>query len=315
MTAPTPAIEDVMALSPLQQGLYSLAALTADEVREDPYVIAMAADITGALDVRLLRDCTAAMLVRHPNLRASFFRGNLSRPVQVVPTRVDLPWQHLTAGADEVAALEAAERARPFTLENGPLIRFLLIEVPGSHWRMVVTAHHIVIDGWSLPLFVGELITLYRGGGDTAALPPAPRPYRDYIGWLAGRDPEASRALWREHLKGVDGPTLLTPALTATEPRPGRPRRTEVRLDRDATAMLVEAARRSGVTVNTVVQLAWATILSAITDRSDITFGVTVSGRPGELSGVEAMVGLFINTVPLRVRLDPATPVGRQALA
>lgn len=309
------AIEDVMALSPLQQGLYSLAALTDSESREDPYIIAMAADVSGALDVALLRDCTAAMLVRHPNLRASFFRGNLSRPVQVVPTRVDVPWRHVTATADEVAALEADERGRPFALENGPLIRFLLIELPGSHWRMVVTAHHIVIDGWSLPLFVGELITLYRSGGDLAALPPSPRPYRDYIGWLAGRDPEASRALWREHLKGIDGPTLLTPALTATQPPAGRPKRTEVRLDRDATTVLADAARNRGVTVNTVVQLAWATILSGMTDRSDITFGVTVSGRPGELTGVEAMVGLFINTVPLRVRLEPHVPVGRQALA
>jgi mycobactin peptide synthetase MbtF len=308
-----------MALSPLQQGLYSLAALSerdaGGEAGEDPYTIAMTADVTGALDVPLLRECAAAMLVRHPNLRASFLRGNLSRPVQVVPTRVDLPWTQVRAAAGDVAALEAAERARPFVLENGPLIRFLLIEVPGSHWRMVITAHHILIDGWSLPLFVGELITLYRSGGDSAALPPSPRPYRDYIGWLAGRDPEASRALWREHLKGVGGPTLLTPALSATEPSAGRPRRTEVRLDRDATTALAEAARSRGVTVNTVVQMAWATILSALTDRGDVTFGVTVSGRPAELSGVEAMVGLFINTVPLRVRLDPAAPVGQQALA
>jgi mycobactin peptide synthetase MbtF len=310
-----PAIEDVMALSPLQHGLYSLAVLNDGDADagEDPYVIAMTADITGALDVPLLRACAEAMLRRHPNLRASFFHGNLSRPVQVVPTTVDLPWRHVSAGADEVAALEAAERARPFHLEHGPLIRFLLIEVPDAKWRMVVVAHHILIDGWSLPLFIGELITLYRSGGEMSALPPSPRPYRDYIGWLAGRDPEASRALWREHLKGVDGPTLLTPALTATEPPSGRPRRTEVRLGQAATAALAEAARTRGVTVNTVVQMAWATILSAITDRCDVTFGVTVSGRPGELTGVEAMVGLFINTVPLRVHLDPKSTVGAQA--
>ena len=319
MTDDKPAIEDVMALSPLQQGLYSLAALTdfgeEGEPGEDPYVIAMAADITGTLDVPLLHDCAAAMLVRHPNLRASFFHGNLSRPVQVVPTKVELPWRHLTASAGEADALEAAERARPFHLEHGPLIRFLLIELPDSHWRMVVVAHHILIDGWSLPLFVGELITLYRSGGAIEAMPASPRPYRDYIGWLAGRDPAASRALWREHLKGVDGPTLLTPALTAAEPPAGRPRRTEVRLGQEATAALAEAARTRGVTVNTVVQLAWATILSAVTDRSDVTFGVTVSGRPGELAGVESMVGLFINTVPLRVQLDPKASVGVQASA
>ncbi len=310
------AIEDVMALSPLQQGLFSLAKLTAGEDgADDPYVIAMAADITGALDAELLRRCAATMLARHPNLRASFLRGgNLSRPVQVIPTRVDVPWRHITATADEVEALDADERRRPFDLERGPAIRFLLIELPGPSWRLVIVAHHIIIDGWSLPLFVGELITLYRSGGDMQALPPPPRPYRDYIGWLAGHDQEASRSLWRDHLAGIDGPTLLSPALTAGEPPVGSPRRTELKLDPDATGQLAEAARSRGVTVNTLVQMAWATILSAFTDRSDVVFGVTVSGRPGELTGVETMVGLFINTVPLRVRLDPAAPVGAQCV-
>ncbi len=310
------AVEDVMALSPLQQGLYSLAKLTGGEDgADDPYVIAMAADITGALDAELLRHCAATMLARHPNLRASFLRGNLSRPVQVIPTRVDVPWRHITTTADEVEALDADERRRPFDLEHGPAIRFLLIEVPDNCWRLVIVAHHIIIDGWSLPLFVGELITLYRSGADAAVLPPPPRPYRDYIGWLAGRDQETSRSLWREHLADIDSPTLLTPALTAGEPPQGSPRRTELKLDDDATAQLAEAARMRGVTVNTLIQMAWATILSAFTDRSDVVFGVTVSGRPGELTGVETMVGLFINTVPLRVRFDPAARVGAQCVA
>ncbi|WP_102143879.1 non-ribosomal peptide synthetase [Mycobacterium hubeiense] len=310
-----PAIEDVMALSPLQQGLFSMAALTDREDGADPYTIAMAADVTGRLDVELLRDCAATMLVRHPNLRASFFRGELSRPVQVIPSHVEVPWRHVSARPEDVEALEAEERRRPFDLERGPAIRFLLIELPDERWHLVVVAHHIVIDGWSLPLFVGELITLYRCSGDTAALPPSPRPYRDYIGWLATRDPEASRSLWRQHLAGLDGPTLLTPALTGAEAPAGIPRRTELRLDRHATGRLAEAARSRGVTVNTLFQIAWATLLSAFTDRGDVVFGVTVSGRPSELTGVETMIGLFINTVPLRVRLNPAQPVGAQCVA
>lgn len=314
---PKAAIEDVMALSPLQQGLFSLAQLSAgDDVDggEDPYVIAMAADITGELDADLLRECAAMLLARHPNLRASFLRAQ-SKTVQVVPARVDVPWRQITATADEVDALEADERRRPFHLAKGPAIRFVLIEVPGSHFRFVVVAHHIIIDGWSLPLFVGELIALYRSGGDHAVLPPPPRPYRDYIGWLAGRDQETSRNLWREHLADLDGPTLVTPALTSGEPPTGEPRRTELSLDSAATRQLAEAARSRGVTVNTLVQMAWAIVVSAFTDRSDVVFGVTVSGRPGELAGVETMIGLFINTVPLRVRLDPATRVGAQCVA
>lgn len=319
-TEPAAAIEDVMALSPLQQGLYSLAQLSVGDDTdggdggEDPYVIAMAADITGDLDADLLRQCAATLLSRHPNLRASFLRAQ-SKPVQVVPNRVDVPWRRITAAADEVDALEADERRRPFNLAKGPAIRFVLIEVPGSHHRFVVVAHHIIIDGWSLPLFVGELISLYRAGGDQAVLPPPPRPYRDYIGWLAGRDQETSRRLWREHLADLDGPTLVTPALASGEPPTGEPRRTELSLDSDATRRLAQAARSRGVTVNTLVQMAWAVLLSAFTDRSDVVFGVTVSGRPGELAGVETMVGLFINTVPLRVRLDPTARVGAQCVA
>ncbi|OBB56203.1 non-ribosomal peptide synthetase [Mycobacterium sp. 852013-51886_SCH5428379] len=305
-----------MALSPLQQGLYSMTVLSGADAHSDPYVIAMAAEVTGTLDITLLRKCAAAMLARHPNLRAGFFRGDLPRPVQVVPTAVDVPWeQHAVQTDDEAAHIEDEARRRPFDLERGPVLRFVLIEKPGRQWRLVIVAHHIVIDGWSLPLFVGELVTLYRAGGDASALGAPPRPYRDYIGWLAARDQHASRGLWAEHLAGLDGPTLLTPALTAVEPSAGLPHRTGVRLDATSTARLTEAARSRGVTVNTLVQMAWAALLSVFTDRSDVTFGVTVSGRPGELSGVETIVGLFINTVPLRIRLDPVRTVGAQCTA
>ncbi|WP_166905373.1 non-ribosomal peptide synthetase [Mycobacterium sp. DL440] len=314
-TGTPPGVEDVLALSPLQQGLYSLTGLTEGDDGADPYVIAMAADIDGALDAELLRACAEAMLVRHPNLRASFFQGNLSRPVAVIPSAVELPWRHVHADDEQALTLESAERSRRFDLGRGPLIRFLLIEKPGQRWRLVIVAHHIAIDGWSLPVFVGELIALYGANGDAAALPSAVRPYRDYIGWLAGRDQAASRARWQAHLYGMDAPTLLSPVLSGQAAEPGLPARTEVTLDEQQSAEIFEAARRRGVTVNTLFQMAWATILSVFTDRTDVVYGVTVSGRPDELAGVESMVGLFINTVPLRVRVDPKLPVGNQCLA
>ncbi|MDR3663001.1 MAG: amino acid adenylation domain-containing protein, partial [Mycobacterium sp.] len=207
------------------------------------------------------------------------------------------------------------ERRRPFALDRGPAIRFLLIELSGRRWRFAVIAHHIVIDGWSLPLFVGELLALYQSGGAIAALPPAPRPYRDYIGWLAARDSEAGRVVWRDHLADLDGPTMLAPALGAGELGADLPGCTQVRAGRDDTHRLVDAAQARGVTVNTLTQMAWAAMLSVLTDRRDVVFGVTVSGRPSELAGVETMVGLFINTVPLRVQLDPLQRVGDQCLA
>ncbi|MGE2731678.1 amino acid adenylation domain-containing protein [Mycolicibacterium vaccae] len=301
-----------MALSPLQHGLYSLTAMSDGA---DPYVIGMSADITGELDVTLLHECATAMLVRHPNLRAAFFQGDLTRPVQVIPETVEVPWRHEHCPRTEVEAREAEERGRRFDLTRGPAIRFLLLETASRRWRFVITAHHIAIDGWSLSLLVSELLTLYRCGGDPAALPTAPRPYRDYIGWLAARDHDHARALWRAHLAGLDGPTLLAPALGSGSPADGLPRTTELQADSADTAAWIEAARSRGVTLNSLVQLAWAVTLSALTDRADVTFGVTVSGRPAELTGVESMVGLFVNTVPLRVRLDPRAPVGAQCLA
>ncbi|MCX2932578.1 amino acid adenylation domain-containing protein [Mycobacterium sp. CVI_P3] len=304
-------IDDVLALSPLQLGLYSHATLIGPD-GEDPYVIAMTADVTGPLDVTLLRDCASAMLVRHPNLRASFWHQDLPRPVQIVPSSVELPWQQVRADDDQAAALEKQERGRPFTLDAGPLIRFLLIELPEARWRLVVTAHHIVIDGWSLPVFIGEMLTLYRSGGNPDTLPP-PRLYRDYIGWLADRDLRVGERIWRRHLAGMPGPTLLSPALGGDGT--GLPKRTELTLPAADAERLAAAAGGRGVTLNTLLQMAWALILSRLTDRDDVVFGVTVSGRPPELTGVETMVGLFINTIPLRVRLNPNTTVGGQCSA
>jgi mycobactin peptide synthetase MbtF len=313
-TGAPPGIKDVMALSPLQEGLYSLTTL-AEFSDEDPYLIGMTADITGALDVELLKDCAAKMLQRHPNLRASFVSRDIPRPVQIVPTRVDLPWRHVTAAPEDIERLETEERCQPFDFERTPSIRFLLIELPDMRWRLVITAHHIVIDGWSLPVFAAEMIALYGADGDIDALPAEPRPYRDYIGWLAARDHSASERVWREHLADLPGPTLLSAAMAAEAPGAGLPRRTELRTDREATARLSDGARSRGVTVNTLMQMAWALVLSRLTDRNDVVFGITVSGRPPELSGVETMIGLFINTVPFRVRLDLDEGVGPQCLA
>nr|WP_275691574.1 amino acid adenylation domain-containing protein [Mycolicibacterium sphagni] len=294
-------------MSPLQLGLYSHATLVGPDA-EDPYVIAMTADVSGPLDVDLLRDCASAMLVRHPNLRASFWHQDLPRPVQIVPSAVELPWQQVRADDDQAAVLEQRERSRRFTLHDGPLIRFLLIELPRQRWRLVVTAHHIVIDGWSLPVFIGEMLTLYRGGGNPDTL-PAPRLYRDYIGWLADRDAAMGERIWRRHLAGMPGPTLLSPALGGDGA--GLPTRSELTLPAADAEELAAAARARGITLNTLLQMAWALILSRLTDGDDVVFGVTVSGRPPELAGVETMVGLFINTIPLRVRLDPNNTVAQ----
>uniref|UniRef100_UPI00174AC9FC non-ribosomal peptide synthetase n=1 Tax=Mycobacterium simulans TaxID=627089 RepID=UPI00174AC9FC len=306
-------IQDVMTLSPLQEGLFALA-MASETPADDPYVVAVGVDVSGPLDAELLRDCARVMLERYPNMRARFVARGLPHPVQVLPSGVDLSWSHVTATAEAVIALEADERGRGFDLEKGPPTRFLLIELPGEQWRFHVAAHHIVVDGWSMVLFVDELLKLYKSGGNIDSLPPPPRPFRDYIGWLASRNAEQGEQQWRHHLTGLQGPTLLAAVpFSDNGAHPDhQPTITKLSLDEAARTRLVEGARSRGVTVNTLTQLAWALLLSVLTDRQDVVFGVTVSTRPAELAGTESMIGLLINTVPLRVRLDPRTVVAQQ---
>ncbi|WP_142399723.1 condensation domain-containing protein, partial [Mycobacterium marinum] len=311
-TKPVVDIEDVMTLSPLQLGLFALA-MASGAASDDPYTVALGIDVHGSLDVGLLRSCALAMLKRHPNLRARFLGRGLPHPVQVVPSEVQLEWARVEATAETAGALEAQERNRGFDLEMGPAIRFLLIELPGDRWRFLITAHHIVIGGWSIALFVDELLTLYEADCNIDTLPAQPRPYRDYIGWLERCDVEQGQRQWREHLAGLAAPTLLAAPLGSSGVQPDSlPKRAQLTLDEGATTSLVDGARNRGVTVNTLTQLAWALMLSTLTDRRDVVFGVTVSNRPAELARVESMVGLFVNTVPLRVRLDPKTTVAQQ---
>ncbi|WP_031010951.1 non-ribosomal peptide synthetase, partial [Streptomyces rimosus] len=164
-------------------------------------------------------------------------------------------------------------------------------------------SHHILLDGWSMPLLFGELFDLYAAGADTL---PAVRPFKDYLAWLAGQDRDAAEDAWRRRLSGVE-PCLLAPG---NEQPPAVPAQHVVSAEAGLTGALEELARRLGVTVNTVVQGAWAVLLGWYTGRRDVVFGSTVSGRPAELPGVETMVGLFINTLPVRVDVDPSRPVG-----
>nr|QIE08756.1 non-ribosomal peptide synthetase [Amycolatopsis benzoatilytica] len=282
-------IEDVLPLSPLQQGMLFHAVY--DTNADDVYCVQFVLGLEGAVDGPRLRAAAEQLLARHANLRAAFVHEDVDEPVQVVLDHVDLPWDE--SDGDLGAVLER-DRARRFVLDEPPLLRFSLVHLSGTDHRLVLTNHHLLLDGWSLPLLISELLALY--GGTT---PPRPRPYRDYLAWLAERDRDDSAKAWADALSGVD-PTLLAPAASRVPTRPGK-----VRIDLPAE-QLYARARQQGLTVNTVVQGLWGRVLGRLTGRDDVLFGATVSGRPAELSGVDSMVGLFINTVPVRVRTEAA---------
>ncbi|MEV4258995.1 AMP-binding protein, partial [Spirillospora sp. NPDC049652] len=168
--------------------------------------------------------------------------------------------------------------------------------------------HHLVLDGWSLPVLFEELSLLYAAGGDPAALAPV-TPYRHYLAWLARQDADAARDAWRTALAGLDEPTLVAPAAVPAEDAGGVESRFLLAATGRAVADALRAtARARGLTLNTLVQAAWAVLVGRLAGRRDVVFGATVAGRPMELPGAERMVGLFVNTVPVRVGLDPARP-------
>ncbi|MFE2757873.1 amino acid adenylation domain-containing protein, partial [Actinosynnema sp. NPDC059335] len=305
-------IEDVLPLSPLQEGLLFHALY--DEQGPDVYVVQLGVDLHGDLDVGALRAAAAALLRRHANLRAAFAHEGLTRPVQVVVGAVPLPWaDHDLSTLDpgdrdaELDRITRADREQRFPVDRPPLVRFTLVRLGDDRFRFVVTNHHLVLDGWSGPLVARELFTLYATRGDDRGLPRV-TPYRDYLTWLSGQDRDAARRHWRDLLDGVDGPTLVAPPDAARAPVV--PEQVVLTVPENLRARLTTLTRRREVTLNTVLQAAWAVLLGRLTGRADVVLGVTVSGRPADLPGVESMVGLFVNTLPVRVRLAPALPAG-----
>lgn len=305
MTIASPQIEDVLALSPLQQGLFALSRLAADGL--DHYTMQLRVDIDGPVDAELLRRSAAAMLDRHPNLRAVFWDRDVPNPVQIVPARAELPWVERIALPTEFDSIARSERRRPFDLSRGPALRIILLSAPGETGRrLIFTAHHILMDGWSLGVFFTEMLAVYRAGGSPAGLAKS-RPYRDYISWLARQDTEATMTRWTEYLRGVSGPLMVADGTLAA--RDAVPEKAELLLPAADTSRLRNWAGCNGLTLNTAVLFAWAVLLSRLTDRRDVVFGAVVSGRPQQLAGVEGMVGLFINTVPVVHQVSGAASV------
>ncbi|MFE2042881.1 amino acid adenylation domain-containing protein, partial [Streptomyces sp. NPDC059477] len=321
MTSTTPvhgsALAEVWPLSPLQEGLLFHAQYGGRASGPDLYTIQRTDLLHGAVDAGRLRAAWRTLLERHSALRASFHRRKSGRTVQLIPREVALRWREIDISdgglsedeaLGEVRRLAAEERAERFDLAKAPLLRLLLVRyAPDRHWT-VMTSHHILLDGWSMPVMLTELAALYAAGGDPAGLGPAPT-FRDHLAWLARQDQEAARAAWHAELADADGPTLVAPA--DPDRPPVLPEKNALALSDALTGALATLGRRHGLTVNTVVQGAWAMLLARLTGRTDVVFGATVAGRPAELPGVEAMVGLFINSVPVRVRLDPDQPVLR----
>ncbi|GAA3169214.1 MULTISPECIES: amino acid adenylation domain-containing protein [Streptomyces] len=299
------AVEDVLPLSPLQEGLLFHALF--DREKHSPYLAQFAVDLDGPVDTALLKTAAETVIRRHATLRSGFRYRKSGEPIRVVRRDVPPDWREIDLGQEEsaperFAELTARDWAEGIDVGGASLIRFTLARHTARRHRLLVTAHHLLLDGWSFALLFQELFAVYSQGGATTGLPPV-RPYRDYLAWLAEQDRAGAERHWAAALEGVDEPTFVAAADSRSGPPPEE---VAVLLPAETTALLTAHARRSHVLLNTVCQGVWAVLVGALTGREDVVFGSTVSGRPAELTGADSMIGMLINTVPVRVRLDRA---------
>ncbi|RKH56197.1 non-ribosomal peptide synthase/polyketide synthase, partial [Corallococcus llansteffanensis] len=313
-----PSVEDLYPLSPMQQGMLFHALYEPDAAF---YFEQRSWSVHSHVDIDLFRKTWQAAVDRNPILRTSFVWKDLDVPLQVVHAHAPLPfeqydWRHLSA-EEQQARLEQVlveDRARGFDLARAPLMRLSVMRVTDTTWRMVWSHHHLLMDGWSSGLFFQEAFALYDAFQAGKTPPPSTRPpFRDYIAWLQQTDVAADEAFWREHLAGLSTPTPLPAALPTAAEVVGTdaPLTQEVSLSAETTTALQAFVRQHQLTLNTLVQAAWAVVLAHYSATQDVLFGTTLAGRPPELPGSDAMLGLLITTLPVRIRLpsDEAAPL------
>ncbi len=297
-------IADILPLTPMQHGLlFHAGTAQGIDAVDDVYAVQLDFAVTGALDADRLRAAVQAVASRHPNLAARFCT-QFDEPVQIIPAEPVVAWQYLERETDEqIQRVCAAERVAvcdlPHSGAQPPAFRAALIRIAEDPHRFVLTNHHIVADGWSMPILLGEIFAGYFG-----QRLPAVAPYRSFLAWLAGRDRAGAQAAWREALTGFDTPTFVGPHDRVAL---GQRSVESSRLPAVTTRAVGELARSCHTTVSTVLQGAFAQLLISLTGRHDVVFGVAVSGRPTEVVGAESMVGLLVNTVPVRATITSAT--------
>ncbi|QOY92809.1 non-ribosomal peptide synthase/polyketide synthase [Massilia sp. UMI-21] len=311
------AVQDVYPLSPLQQGML----FHCQYMPHAPlYVTTLSWRFTGPLDASAFQRAWQHVVDRHDVLRTGFVGDYLKSPLQVVMRRAAVPfeahdWSDMpeAASMERLLALQKSDRERGFDVMRAPLMRLSLVKTAPQVHYMLWTHHHIILDGWSLPVLLGEVFAAYEACTRQQSLEVAAvRPYREYIGWLLDQDAAAADAYWRRQMDGFDTPTRIGVERPASNLTLVGDQHAELDHKFGIDYGLLEAfGRKHQVTVNTLVQATWAILLSRYSGHDDVVFGVTLSVRPVELADSDSRVGCFVNTLPLRIGIDHGMPLHR----
>ena len=298
-------IEDIYELSPAQQGMFFQSMLG-----QHPGMLCeqFLCVLEGALEVSVLQRACEYVIRRQPALRTSFHLMELDKPLQVVHRSVPLPWRELDwrnqsseAVARHLEVLLEEDREQGFELNKAPLLRFYVIHLPEGRHQFIWSHHHLLLDGWSLPVVMKEILSSYEAlsRGERPRLSPV-WPYREYIAHLHRQRTEDAKPFWQAQLRDLQAPTPL--GRVAGD---GEVQELTLKVPEELAARLSALAREHRVTSSTLFQSAWALLLGVHGKRDEALFGTTVSGRPATPVEAASSVGLFINTLPLRVIFRP----------
>ncbi|MEP0746908.1 non-ribosomal peptide synthetase [Coleofasciculus sp. FACHB-501] len=303
-------LEDIYELSPMQQGLlfHTLYA-----PKSAMYFEQYSWTVQGDFNALAFKQAWQQVIDRHPILRTAFFWQDLEKPYQVVYRQAELIWEEQDwrhsqeLQAERLEMFLQADRDRDFDLSQAPLMRLALIRLANDTYQVVWSHHHILLDGWSGPLVFQEVYAFYQAfcQGQELHL-ERPRPFREYITWLQQQDLSKAEAFWRKTLQGFTAPTPLgLDRMHNQASLENKDNEQQIKLSQAVSAALEALARQHRLTINTLVQGAWAILLSRYSGEQDVIFGAISSGRPTDLVGVESIVGMFVNTLPMRVDVNP----------
>ena len=304
-------VESIFPLTPMQEGILFHSLMTPNS---GMYFEQFSCKIHGNLDLSLFQAAWTQSVQRHPALRTLISWKKRKQPIQIVLNQVEIPWmisdwREIPAEkqVSELNAYLVNDREKGFELDDPPLMRLALFRLNEENYQFVWSFHHIILDGWSMRVVLNEVFKVYEAAnkGEVPDLGTIP-PFQTYVRWLQQQDLEKAEGYWKTKLNGFKAPTSLG---LSTQNKilldlGKHYSEKELVLTSKLTESLNEFARKHRITLNTLTQGAWAMLLSRYSQETDVAFGVTVAGRPIDIPGVDRMVGLFINTLPLRIQID-----------
>ena len=310
-------LSDVYPLSPMQEGMlfHSLADTSSNQ-----YFDQMTYHISGEMDIDRVESAMNLLMNRHEVLRTMFLPDRFERAVQLVLKDRKVDFAHydvrseVAAGDSEqvIERYKTLDKSRKFDLVRDTLMRLTVLRIAEEEYVFIWSHHHILMDGWCMGILINEYGYLYGQlvNGVDIELPPV-RPYANYINWLEDRDGSQSQAYWTHYLAGYENQAGF-PKKEGALPNGlnYELQKSSLTLDEANTSQLKALCAQNGVTPNTIIQAVWGILLGRYNNTADVVFGAVVSGRPGEIIGVEDMVGLFINTIPVRIKVDTADTIG-----